>query len=556
MNTRRKVAIRAVVTAVACSALLLPASARATAPKAHPQIKRGGIVTVVSRIGGSWVSNFNPGTGTSINGTTGWLYAPLLEFNQAQPGKINYFLAKSYTWSNGGHTLTFNLRPGLKWSDGKPLTSADVLYSFQLAKKWKSFTFCNGCWDSGVTSVTAPNATTVVVHMGKLDSQLVYYIGDAGGYIVPKHVFSKISGDPTKFTNSNPVTSGPFKLGHFGPQVYTFVRNPNFVFANHVYIDGLRFPAFSGNDSADLAVINGEIDWAGDFIPNAQQAYVSKNPSYNHYWFPSLGGPVPIYLNNAVAPFNNVHVRRAISDALDRTTIGKVGEVGYANPANGALVQPQFVKTWGDPAAMKSAPAHANLTLAKSELAKAGSSIDLTKTYKLNVVDGWTDWVTSVTIAQQELAQIGLKVQVQPLQFAAWLDAVQSGRYDMSIGYTTAGPTSPFILYRATFWSRNSAAVGSTAVTNWERYNNPQMDSLIKQFNASVSPSKQQSYMKQMERLVARDVPVVGLFWGPWWYEYNTKRFVGWPNAKHPYDHPSPWQPGPNLDVVMHIHKR
>jgi peptide/nickel transport system substrate-binding protein len=555
ITNRRKVAIRAVVTAVACSALLLPASARATAPRAHPEIKRGGIVTVVSRIGGSWVSNFNPGTSSSINGTTGWLYAPLLEFNQTQPGKINYFLAKSYKWGNGGHTLTFNLRPGLKWSDGQPLTSADVLFNFQLSKKYKAFAFCSGCWDSGVTSVTAPSATTVVVHIGKLDSTLLYYIGDAGGYIVPKHVFAKISGDPTKFTNSNPVTSGPFKLGHFGPQVYTFVRNPNFFMASHLYIDGLRFPAFSGNDSADLAVINGEIDWAGDFIPNAQKAYVSKNPSYNHYWFPSLGGPVPIYLNNASAPFNNVHVRRAISDALDRTTIGQTGEDGYANPANGALIGPQFVKGWGDAASLKSAPLHANITAAKAELAKAGT-IDLSKTFKLNVVDGWTDWVTSVTIAQQELAQIGIKVQVQPLQFAAWFDAVQSGRYDMSIGWTTSGPTSPFILYRSTFWSRNSAPIGTNAPSNWERYSNPKMDALITQFNATTSLTKQQSYMKQMQKIVATDVPVVGLFWGPWWYEYNTKRFVGWPNAKHPYDHPSPWQPGPNLDVVLHIHKR
>jgi peptide/nickel transport system substrate-binding protein len=161
-----------------------------------------------------------------------------------------------------------------------------------------------------------------------------------------------------------------------------------------------------------------------------------------------------------------------------------------------------------------------------------------------------------VTIAQQELAQIGIKVQVQPLQFGAWYDAVQSGRYDMSIGWTTSGPTSPFILYRSTFWSRNSAPIGSVAASNWERYSNPQMDSLIKQFNGTTSLTKQQSLMKSMQKIVARDVPIVGLFWGPWWYEYNTKRFVGWPNAKHPYDHPSPWQEGPNLNVILHIHKR
>ena len=103
ITNQRKVGIRATVAAVACFALLWPAAARATTPKAHPQVKRGGIVTVVSRIGGSWVSNFNPGSSSAINGTTGWLYAPLLQFNQAIPGKINYFLAKSY---NGGTAAT------------------------------------------------------------------------------------------------------------------------------------------------------------------------------------------------------------------------------------------------------------------------------------------------------------------------------------------------------------------------------------------------------------------------------------------------------------------
>jgi peptide/nickel transport system substrate-binding protein len=545
-------AIRTVTILIALGLITLPTlTAQATPARSHTAtIKRGGIVTLTYGPAGSWVRNFNPhGTG-GAPGTAGLLYAPLLEFNPVKGGKVMYWLARKYAWGNHGHTLTFYLRPGLRWSDGKPLTSADALFSFNLAKKDKGFTFCNGCWSAGVTSVTAPNATTFVVHIGKLNSTLLYYIGVS--YIVPAHHFAK--SDPAKYTNANPVTSGPFELDSFSPQVFTFKRNPYWFQKGKPYVDGLRFPAYSSNDSANLAIINGDIDWAGTFIPNARQAYIAKDPQHNHFWFPSLGAPVALYLNNAKPPFNNLYVRRAISMAVDRTAIGKIAEDGYANPTNGAIIQPQFVKKWADPALLNAWPQTAEVSAAKAELAKA-KDVDLSKTYNLNVVSGWTDWVTAVTMVQQELSQIGIHVNVQPLQFSAWLSAVQSGNYDMSIGWTDSGP-NPFYTYRDAFWSQNTAPIGQTALTNWERYTNPQMDKLIAAFYATTKVSRQVALLKQMERLYVRDVPIVGLFYGPWWYEYNTKRFVGWPNSTHPYDQGSPWAAPSNLDVILHVHKR
>lgn len=552
--TRRSLTIRLLVAILVCVALLVPASARATGLSSHPRIKRGGIVTVQARISGSWVRNFNPGSATANSGTQGWLFAPLWEYNLAKGGKIMYWLAKGFKWSNGGRTLTIHLRPGLKWSDGKPLTSKDVVFSFNLAKKDKAFGFCGGCWSSGLKSVSAPNSTTIVLKLGQPNSTLPYYIGDSAGYVVPQHAWPK-SGKPSTFTDPNPVDSGPFVVSSFSPQVYTFKRNPHFYLKGEPYVAGLRFPAYSSNDSADLAVLNGEVDWAGNFIPNAQKVYVGKAPGINHYWFPSIGAPVVLYLNMASAPFNNIHVRRAISLAVDRTAIGTAGEDGYASPANGPVVNTQFIKKWGNPAALRSVPRTADLTAAKAELAKAGSSIDLSKTYKLNVVDGWTDWVTSVTLVAQELSAIGMKVQVQPLQFGAWLSALQSGHYDFSIGYTTLGP-SPFYLYRSIFWSHNSAPIGGTASSNWERYQSPAMDKLQSTYLKSTKTSVQVAAMKRMEGLVARDVPVVGLFWGPEWYEYNSKKFVGWPSAGHPYDQPPPWDYPSNMDVILHVHLR
>lgn len=548
--SRHTVITRAVAIAALCAIVLPVLSVQARNAHSHATaIKRGGIVTLTDGPKASMVRNFNPHGLNPSDGTKGFLYAPLLEFNPVKGGKVMYWLASKYKWSNGGHTLTFTLRRGIKWSDGKPITAQDAVFSMNLAKKDPAFTFCSGCWTGGVTSVAAPNASTFVVHIGKLNSTLAYYIGTS--YIVPAHHFATT--DPSKYTNADPVTSGPFMLDSFSPEVYTFKANPHWYQKGKPYIAGLRFPAFSSNDSANLAIINGDLDWAGTFIPSTRTAYVGKDPAHNHAWFPSLGAPVVLYLNNAKAPFNNIHVRRAISLAVDRTAIGSAGEDGYADATNGSLIQPQFVKKWGNSAVLKAWPTRANVSAAKAELAKA-TGVDLSKTYNLNVVSGWTDWVTSVTLVQQELSQIGLHVQVQPLQFNAWISAVQNGNFDMSIGWTDAGP-NPFFNYRDAFWSQKTAPLGQTATTNWERYKNAQMDKLINEFFATTKASKQQALMKQMQVIAARDVPIVGLFYGPWWYEYNTKRFVGWPNSSKPYDQGSPWADPSNLDVILHVHE-
>lgn len=541
---------------------LLPAtSARATAPRAHAsKVKYGGTVTLAPRPAGSWTRNFNPfvSNDQSLPGTQGFIYEPLLLFNLAQGGRVEPWLAKGYSWSKDLRTLTFHLRPHVKWSDGKPFTSSDVAFTLRLAKQ-NSGIPCGSC-GSVFSSVSTPNKTTVSIHLKHVDTTMAYYIGETL-FVVPQHVWKNVSGDLLHYLNPNPVATGPFARVTFSPQVYTLHKNPYYWQKGKPYVSALRFPSFSGNDAAQLALVNQEVDWGGVFIPNAEKVYIAAHPKTNHTWYAPYDTPRALWLNDAEAPFNNVHVRRAISLALNRTQLDRVAEYGYAPPSNGLLIEPQFVGKWGIKKYLSAyAPAGSNLKAARKEMSTARKQlsrahVDLSRTFKLQVVDGWTDWDTAVQLMVNQLRAIGLKVQYDPLQFGAYLSNMQLGHYDMSISWTNGGPT-PFYKYRDSFMSSNTKPIGQSAQTGWSRWTNKKMDSLLNAYSRSGNPRQQIRLMRQAEQLYATQLPVLPLFAGDFWYEYNTSRFVGWPNAHHPYQRPSPYNYPDIVDVILHVHRK
>lgn len=535
-----------VLAGVLCASAALPSySARARTLQSHTAIKIGGTVNITYGPHGSFTRNFNPLTGNPADGTTAFIYEPLLLFNQLS-GKVEPWLASSYKWSKGNRTLTFSLRKGVKWNDGKPFTSADVKYTFTLAKN--PAIPCGDCWKV-ISNITTPNSTTVVVNFKSVNTSMLYYLGQTL-YQVPQHAFSKTS-DPVKFTNPNPVGTGPFKLGNFTPQTYTLVKNKYFWQKGKPYVSALRFPAFTGNDSAQLAIVKGDIDWAGVLIQNAQSVYASKSPD-NKFWYAGVGGMVGLCLNNAQPPFNNVHVRRAVSYALDRQAISKVAENNYAPPANQAFVQPQFAKTWGNTSAMKSFAMTSDVSKAKAELAKAGK-VNFSAPIKLNVVNGFSDWQTGAQLMQSELKAAGFNVTVQALEYGAYFADLQNGKYDMSFCGTPNGP-SPFYLFRDFFTSTLGAPIGQPAPSNFVRYKNLKLDALLASYTRTTSTATQVSLMKQAEAIVAADVPMVPAFTGAYWDDYSTKKFTGWPSKSDPYDFGAPYQNPFNEDVILHVH--
>ncbi len=521
--------------------------------------KYGGSVTIVAAPNGAFTRNFNPFlANSSRTGTQGMIYETLLLFNRLT-GEVKPWLASSYQWSSDATQLTFHLRQGVKWSDGQPFTSADVIFSLELAKRYPALDG-NSLWAS-IQSVSNPDASTVVVTFKQPEVPMLWYVGGQT-YIVPQHIWEKIE-DPTTETNPHPVGTGPFTLKSFDPQLYVLGKNKNYWQPGKPYVDELRYPAYNSNTSADLVLSQGAVDWTGLFTPNVERTFVARDPEHHHYWFPP-SNIVMLYLNTAKTPFNQVAVRQALSAAIDRDQIYKVAENGYepvAHPTGLILPTDQkYLDAKYSTLTYKKDAAKAASLLEAAGWKKGSDGIFVDKSgnrlaFKISVVAGWTDWVTASQIMAGNFKAIGADASVNVVTYNDYITALAQGDYDTAISWTNVGPT-PYFLYNSLLNGSNTAPIGQKATSNWERWNDQTTNALLKQYASSPDEAIQRQALAGLQKVMVEQVPSIPLVYGAIWYEYNTSRFVGWPDKDNPYAVPAPYSAPDAAVVAMTIHQR
>jgi peptide/nickel transport system substrate-binding protein len=319
-----------------CAVVLAACGGGRTAPGNSQSSSSGStILTVVPGPIGDFTDNFSPYAPNVNYGVRGLMYETLLFFN-AENGSVKPWLAQSYQLSSDAKSVTFHLQSGVKWSDGQPFTADDVVFTLNMLKQYPDADG-NGLWQY-INNVAMPDPSTVTVTLKTPYSPIIWFLGGQT-WIVPKHLWSSV-GDPSKYTDTKPVGTGPFLLKSFSPQLIDLGKNPNYWQPGKPAITEIRFPSFNSNTSAELLLARNEVDWTGLFTPNIEKTFVARDPEHNHYWFPP-SNVVMLYLNLTKYPFNLLPVRQAISYALDRQQMYKVAESGYepvASPT--ALVLP------------------------------------------------------------------------------------------------------------------------------------------------------------------------------------------------------------------------
>jgi peptide/nickel transport system substrate-binding protein len=518
---------------------------------------KGGTLTIVPGPLGDYTRNFNVfANGSVLNGTQGLLYETLLFFNR-EDGSVKPWLASSYQFSSDATRISFQLRPGVQWSDGQPLTSADVVFTLQLIRAHPTIDY-SGLW-TVITDVSAPDDHTVVVTLKQPSVPLLWYLGGQT-YIIPQHLWSRVS-NPVTYTNPNPVGTGPFLLKSFTPQLYVFDRNPHFWQPGKPSIDTIRYPAFNSNTSADLLLSQGAVDWTGLFTPDVKKTFANRDPVHNHYWFPP-NNVVTLYPNLAKYPFNVPAVRQAISAAIDRNKLYHIGEDGYEPPSHPtALVLPanqSFLSPNYANASFAVDTAKATSLLEGAGFKKGSDGIYVDKdgkrlAFNLNVVSGWTDWVTDCQIMASNLQAAGMDVKVNAISFNAYYSALQLGSFETAISWTSTGPT-PYYLYNSMLGSINTAPISQPATSNWERWSDPTTDKYLQQYASSPDPAVQQEALAGIQKIMVEQLPTIPLIYGATWYEYSTARFVGWPDQQHPYAMPAPYAAPDEEMVVLNLH--
>jgi peptide/nickel transport system substrate-binding protein len=513
-------------------------------------------LTISNENGALWTCGFNPLNASDTLLSVGFMYEPLVYVNPLQGGKTTPMLASSYAWGAGNKSLTFTIRQGVKWSDGTPMTAADVAYTFNLIKKYPGLDL-TGVW-SVLSSVTA-TGNTVTMDFSTVAVPYFYYIADQTP-IVPEHIWSTLS-NPTTNAITNPVGTGPFLMSKCSPSNITYTANPNYWQPGLPKIKKIEYPAYTSNTTANNDLANGTAQWGAQYIPAINTFYKSKSPNYN-YWFPPTVNVslVPNLTNPLLA---NVKVREAMSYAIDRAKVSTIGESGYEPPANQTgIVTPTFassqdssaVSAWGngyDPAKATSLLESAGFHMGSDGIMvnSAGQKLQFTV---LNIGD-YSDWVASVQVIQQELKSVGIAITPDNLSNTDFVSEFDYGKYQLA--YYDQQSFGPSAYYELNNWlnSANTAPIGKLAGSNFERYSNPATDKLLNEYATTTDPATQQSILNQVQQVMVTDVPIIPVTEAVDWYQYDTGSFSGWPTPGNPYAQPSAYAFPDNEQVLLQL---
>jgi peptide/nickel transport system substrate-binding protein len=509
---------------------------------------------------GTIADNFNPmvPNGTNAGGTLSCLYEQLFFLNTVTSQIVPVLGTKS-AWSKDGLKLTITTRSGVTWSDGKPFSAADVAFTFNYIKQYPAIDL-NSIWKgSGLTSVAATGANTVVFTFSKPNTPMFVFI--AGVYIIPEHIWSSNT-SPNTDTNTKPVGTGPFVLKSFSPTAVIYDKNPNYWMAGKPSINTVVLAAVKSNDTALLVLLAGNIDYTYDAITNPAKTYVAKNPATNKYWWPDTNINF-LYFNTTKAPFNDPKLRRAIAFGMNTKLIAQRAYYGGVDASNGgqdAAVTGGQLKAWY-PSSLKKLEWSYNVKTAKALLKKAGYKLKggklltpkgkaIPKQQILIGGPGWTDYIVIATMVSQELKALGISSSVVQQPWGSYSTNLPKGNYQLAISWGNGpGPTPYFMDYN----DFSKSKIGATG-TNWSRFWNPTINKALVTYRGSSDLKVQKTAMATIMQQVMTNAPMVALTGRPNWFDYQTKSFTGFPDATNPYnDAGAPDSPGARL-LYLNVH--
>ena len=409
-------------------------------------------------------------------------------------------LATGYKVSSDKKTYTFTLRPGVKFSNGQPMTSKDVKFSIdQNTKASQGWGFIN----TAIKSTSAPSPDTFVVHLKYPWAPLLADLSIFANGIIPDNYAGK---SETAFYNA-PIGTGPFKwdVWHKG-QSLTLVKNPLYWQKGLPYLDSITWTDVA-NDNTRQQQLQGGQAQIDQFPAWSTVTNLQSTQGVNMHLFNSTQTNY-LAFNETRKPFQDVHVRRAISLALNRDALVKAVLFGHGKPAN-SLFPPQV--PYYDP----NTPGYQfNLAEAKKEMAQ--SSVPHGFSTSIVIPSGNSDYLTISTIVQSELKPLGINVKIKQLDPNTENTQTQNLNYDMTLTLWTMDISDPDEL--ATF----AVDPKSGAKSFFTMYNNPAVVNAAHAAERTLDTEKRQQLYNTLQTGAAKDAFMAFLYYSPYPYATTT----------------------------------
>lgn len=468
------------------------------------------------------------------------------------------------TVSDDHLTYTFKIRKGVNFSDGKPLTAKDVVFTFKAVKNplITDAAALRNYYES-LSEITAPDEYTVVMTMSKPYFLAEYFLG--GLWILPKHVLdpqnltdgysiaetndmgkAQANGSMTKFATwynspevkrdpARNIGSGPYRFDEWktGESV-SIVRNNRWWNAgkdkwNPAYAEKIVYKVVNDRSSAVVSVKNGEMDFM-EAVPAAKFVEEIDTVATPFIAKATYGMQVYTYVGlNCQNPIlQDKMVRRALAHCLDRDALIKQVARGLATPVNSPIYndRKEYDKTitgvMYDPATAKTILAQAGWSDVNGDgVLDKNINGRLTPCVLSILVNAGNEAREAIAVAfADELRKVGVKLEVRKLEWSVFLENLRTRKFDLSIGAWVNDPlpSDPYQIW-------HSSQIGNKG-SNYAGFASPRADQLLEMNRTEFDEQKRIAYMQEFQRIVADEQPYIFL-WSPKYPAIYNKRLHG-----------------------------
>ncbi len=483
---------------------------------------RGGtaVIAVVADPG-----HFNPGitTSSNVHAVADSMFNGLVALDRDLRPVPD--LAASWTVSDDSTVFTFTLMPGVRWHDGAKLTSADVKFTFEEVL-FKYHARTKAGLGAMVENIGTPDDQTVVFRLKKPYGALLQGLDVTEAPILPKHLFS--SGDPNNNpANLRPVGTGPFRLESYrAGESTTLVRNPDYFKPGLPYLDKVVIRVIPDDNTRLIALTGGEIDYING-VPGPDIERLRSGGGITLVGTTRESGGsnciMTVSFNLERPATATLGVRQAVAHAVDRGQILRQVIFGQGRVAEAPIsIGIPWAHAPGTLAQYDYAPekARALLDAAGYRPGPDGTRLALDITH-------FPTFTKYGVVMRQNLAQVGIKLNLRPLDRAAFVETVFAKRdFDLNL-ISYCNGLDPDLGVRRMYVSTN---IGNIAFSNAAAYRNPRVDALFAAASATAKLDERQAFYREIEDIVAKDLPY-------WWlvetdftsaYRDNFRGFAPW----------------------------
>jgi peptide/nickel transport system substrate-binding protein len=417
---------------------------------------------------------------------------------QNSPDSIIPDLATSWAWSEDGKELTFPLRQGVRWHDGKPFTAADVKCTWDLLMGTASEKLRvnpRKTWYSNLDRVTTNGDYEVTFHLKRPQPALLSLLASGWSPVYPCHV-------SPRDMRTHPIGTGPFKFVEFKPnEVVKTVRNPDYWKPGRPYLDGIEWHIIPNVATRNLTFIAGTFDISspyGTSVPLLEE--VKKQAPQAVCVLTATNVARNLILNRDKPPFDNPELRRAVALSLDRKAFIDIETQGKGDI--GATMLPPPEGLWGMPPEMLATLPGYGPDIAKNRgearkiMEKLGYGPDnrLALTLSSRNIPAYRN---PAVILIDQLREIYIDAVLEPVETANWFPKIYRKDYTIAINGTESGVDDPDQQFYENF------VCG--AVRNYTGYCNPEVDRLIDRQSAEADRGKRKQLVWEIERRLAED---------------------------------------------------